>query len=81
MLSFRVKFVQTDRQMDTGKTICPLIFDTGPQKYMSTKNGGCDRNRQFKPLPHMPILGSSNSTAKKNMMLKIWTNGGYNDLI
>ena len=31
MLSFHVKFVQTDRrtdrgQMDNGKTICPLIF-------------------------------------------------------
>ena len=27
------------------------------------------------PLPHMPILGSSNSTANKDMMSKIWTNG------
>ena len=27
------------------------------------------------PLPHMPILGSSNSAANKDMMLKIWTNG------
>ena len=27
------------------------------------------------PLPHMPILGSSNSVANKNMMSKIWTNG------
>ena len=26
------------------------------------------------PLPDMPILGSSNSTAKKDMMSKIWTN-------
>ena len=26
-------------------------------------------------LPHMPILGSSNSAANKNMMSKIWTNG------
>ena len=26
-------------------------------------------------LPHMPILGSSNSAAKKIMMSKIWANG------
>ena len=26
-------------------------------------------------LPHMPILGSSNSAANKDMMAKIWTNG------
>ena len=29
---------------------------------------------RFNPLPHMPILGSSNSAANKNMMSKIWTN-------
>ena len=28
-----------------------------------------------KPLPDMPILGSSNSAANKDMMSKIWTNG------
>ena len=27
------------------------------------------------PLPYMPILGSPNSAANKDMMLKIWTNG------
>ena len=27
------------------------------------------------PLPHMPILGSSNSAANKDMKSKIWTNG------
>ena len=32
-------------------------------------------NLDFHPLPHMPILGSSNSAANKNMMSKIWTNG------
>ena len=26
------------------------------------------------PLPHTPILGSSNSAANKNTMSKIWTN-------
>ena len=29
----------------------------------------------FNLLPHMPILGSSNSTAKKDMMLEVQTNG------
>ena len=29
----------------------------------------------FNPLPHMPILGSSNSAANEYMMSKIWTNG------
>ena len=27
------------------------------------------------PLPDIPILGSSNSAANKDMMSKIWTNG------
>ena len=31
--------------------------------------------RLFNPLPDMPILGSSNSAANKDMMSKIWTNG------
>ena len=30
---------------------------------------------KFNLLPHMPILGSSNSEAKKDMMEKIWING------
>ena len=29
----------------------------------------------FNPLFHMPIWGSSNSAANRNMMSKIWTNG------
>ena len=29
----------------------------------------------FNPLPHMPILGSSNSAVNKDMVAKIWTNG------
>ena len=32
--------------------------------------------RLLNPLPHMPILGSSNSAANEDMMAKIWTNGG-----
>ena len=31
--------------------------------------------RIFKCLPHMPILGSSDSATNKSMMLKIWKNG------
>ena len=27
------------------------------------------------PLPHMPILGSSNSAANKYMTAELWTNG------
>ena len=35
----------------------------------------------FNPLPPMPILGSSNSTAKKAIMSKIWTNGDTIDWV
>ena len=34
------------------------------------------KNKNLDPLPHMPNLGSSNSAANKDMMAKIWTNGG-----
>ena len=30
---------------------------------------------KLNPLPHMVILGSSNSAANKDMMSRIWTNG------
>ena len=30
--------------------------------------------RYLSPLPDMPVLGSSNSAADKDMMSKIWTN-------
>ena len=32
----------------------------------------CDE--KLNPLPHMPIFGSSNSTANKDMISDIWTN-------
>ena len=32
-------------------------------------------------LPDKPILGCSNSATNKDIMSKIWTNGGYNYLI
>ena len=35
----------------------------------------------FNRLPDMPILGSSNSAANKDMMSKLWTKWGYNNLI
>ena len=35
----------------------------------------CKSNDFFVPLAYMPILGSSNSVANKDMMAKIWTNG------
>ena len=34
--------------------------------------------KSFNPLPYMPILGSSNSAANKDMMSKILTNGNTN---
>ena len=34
-----------------------------------------EENLQINSLPHMPILGSSNSAAHKDMMSNIWTNG------
>ena len=37
------------------------------------KLGLCGKG--LNPLPHMPVLGSSNSAANKDMMSKIWTNG------
>ena len=37
-------------------------------------NAPCSVKRGINPLPHMPILGSSNSAANKDMMSKIWTN-------
>ena len=36
MLSFHVKFVQTERRMDNGKTICPPIFRYGGIKILVT---------------------------------------------
>ena len=36
---------------------------------------------KIKSLPDMPIIGSSNSKANKDMMSKIRTNGGYSYLI
>ena len=40
-----------------------------------------DISRKINSLPHMPVLGSSNSAANKDMMSNILTNGGYSFLI
>ena len=37
---------------------------------------GLELEEDLNPLPHMPILGSSNSATNKAMMSKILTNGG-----
>ena len=36
------------------------------------------QNGYVNPLPHMPILGSSNPAANKDMMSEIWTNWDTN---
>ena len=36
----------------------------------------CSGQRALKSLPEMPILGSSNSVANKDMMSKLWKNRG-----
>ena len=41
-------------------------------------NQKCPELVNFNPLPDMPILGSSNSEANKDMMSKIWTTGYTN---
>ena len=40
MLSFHVKFVQTDRQTDKGKTICPPVFQYGGIKIFFSETVG-----------------------------------------
>ena len=35
----------------------------------------CSGKKGFNPLSHMPILGSTNLAANKDIMSKIWTNG------
>ena len=53
-------------------TINTLFYDRG--KYMIIFNK-VTLNETVNVLPDMPILGSSNSAANKDMMSKIWTNG------
>ena len=54
-----------------------------PEKLIKTESKklpGCSLFT-FNTLPHMPILGSSNSAANKDMMSKILTNGDNSFLI
>ena len=57
-----------------------LIYDGGFVLGGFYPRGGLSRGvlsytRTINPLPDMPILGSSNSAANKDMTSKIWTNG------
>ena len=46
-------------------------------QYMVTIYGSTDElAKNVSPLPKMPVLGSSSSAANKDIMSKIWTNGG-----
>ena len=48
-----------------------LVFDRIGVFEVKVENAG-----YVNPLPHMPILGSYNSTANKDMTSKIQTNAG-----
>ena len=50
---------------NAGHTFC-YFFAMFSKSFFSTA---------LNPLPHMPISGSSNSAANKNMISKLWTNG------
>ena len=43
-------------------------------KDVCLQNTSKSHSYHLDPLPHIPILCSSNSAVKKNMMSKIWTN-------
>ena len=58
-----------------------LVFHKHILLILSTKANQMKSVLPFNPLPHMSVLGSSNSAANKDMMAKIWTNGEYNFLI
>ena len=70
MLSFHDKFVQTDRRT----TVKQYAHDLSVRGHKNVDLQSLTEMRLY-PLPHRPILGSSNSAAKKDMMEKIWTNG------
>ena len=56
-------------------SLCGELFHTGPNPSRSRFYFSHAYNADFNPLPDMPILGSSNSKANKDMMSKIWING------
>ena len=60
MLSFHVKFMQTDRQTDNGKTICPTISIQGRKKakLLVTSNFALSNN-VFLPIWHLFFILST----------------------
>ena len=86
-----LKFLQTNkwtnRWMDkwTGQKLCaPNLSMRGHEKdkILVTSIFSISNNvsiafifSDVNPLPHLPISGSTNSEANKDMMSKIWTNG------
>ena len=56
--------------MENGENAGNQHFLLFPQCFLSLKG----QESLINPLPDMPILGSSNSAANKDMMSKIWTN-------
>ena len=58
MLSIHVKFVQTDRRIDNGKTICPPIF-----RYGGIKIPNFRKNDTF--FPNLPGFGPVPKTMGK----------------
>ena len=61
MLSFHVKFVQTDGQMDNGKTICPQSFDIGGIKnayilFKTKVNFSTLRKKPISPFPKQAFV-------------------------
>ena len=55
--------------MNLGQNVCLSDISDEFESVLKTRSLG-----QINPLPYMPILGSSNSAANKDMMSKIWTN-------
>ena len=52
------------------------IFKNFKEQKSFKPDFGCEGKSFINPLPYTPILGSSISAANKEMMSKIWTNGG-----
>ena len=65
--------------MGKGEIACYEHFFPFPQCLQKACFPGASKDvivwEWVNPLPHMPIIGSSNSAANKDMIAKIWTNG------
>ena len=60
---------------EKGRKFSELVENTGKKENCSLPAISPFSTVIFNPLPHMAILGFSNSAANKDMMSKIWTNG------